>query len=75
MTSPRKPSVSNLWQVADSCGVQVGTYTTLSNHFHLLVNLPQQTPVTDDELLRRYAVLYPKPTKCQTDSSGAGQNA
>mgnify|MGYP002814289387 CR=1 FL=1 len=55
-----------LWQVADYCGVQVVTYTIMVNHFHLLVNVPQQTPVTDDELLRRYAVLYPKPTKYQT---------
>ena len=56
-----------LWRVADYCGVQVGTYTILSNHFHILVNVPQQTPVTDDELLRRYAVLYPKPTKYETE--------
>ncbi len=56
-----------LWRVADYCGVQVGTYTILSNHFHILVNVPQQTPVTDAELLRRFAVLYPKPTKYETE--------
>ena len=55
-----------LWQVADYCGVQVVTYTIMVNHFHILVTVPQQTPVADEELLRRYAVLYPKPTKYQT---------
>jgi REP element-mobilizing transposase RayT len=54
-----------IWQVADYCGVQVVTYTIMSNHFHVLFNVPQQLPVSDAELLRRYAVLYPKPTKYQ----------
>ena len=52
-----------LWQVADYCGVQIVTYAILSNHFHVLVRVPQFTSVTDEELLRRYRVLYPKPTR------------
>ncbi|MSU50258.1 MAG: transposase [Opitutus sp.] len=55
-----------VWQVADYCGVQIVTYTIMSNHFHVLLNVPQQVPVSDAELLRRYNVLYPKPTKYQT---------
>jgi REP element-mobilizing transposase RayT len=56
----------HLWLVADYCGVQILTYAILSNHFHVLVKVPQlSTPPADDELLRRYAVLYPKPTKYQ----------
>lgn len=55
-----------LWQVADYCGVQVLTYAIMSNHFHVLLRVPQSTTLADDELLRRYAVLYPKPTKYQT---------
>ena len=55
-----------LWQVADYCGVEVFTYAILSNHFHLLVRIPQRTEIADGELLRRYHVLYPKPTKYQT---------
>lgn len=54
-----------LWQVADYCGVQILTYAILANHFHVLVRVPQASEVTDQELLRRYEVLYPKPTKYQ----------
>ncbi|MDO8539587.1 MAG: transposase [Opitutaceae bacterium] len=54
-----------LWQVADYCGVNLVTYTILSNHFHVLVHVPQREPVPDNELLRRYRVLYPSPTKYQ----------
>ncbi|HWZ95205.1 MAG TPA: transposase, partial [Opitutaceae bacterium] len=52
-----------LWAVADYCGVEVLTWTILSNHFHVLTRVPQAQPVGDEELLRRYQVLYPKPTK------------
>jgi len=55
-----------LWVVAEYCGVQVLTYAILSNHFHILVRVPQKTPVCDQELLRRYRVLYPRPTRYQT---------
>lgn len=55
-----------LWQVADYCGIQVLTYTILSNHFHLLVRVPRKRPLSDQELLRRYRVLYPRPTRFQT---------
>ena len=53
------------WQVADYCGVEILTYAILSNHFHLLVRVPQKTPVSDAELVRRYEVLYPHPTRYQ----------
>jgi len=55
-----------LWQIADYCGVQILTYAILSNHFHVLLKVPQKSPVPDSELLRRYRVLYPKPTAYQT---------
>jgi len=56
-----------LWQVADYCGVDVLTHALLTNHFHVLVRVPQaKEPPSDAELLRRYAVLYPKPTQYQT---------
>jgi REP element-mobilizing transposase RayT len=57
-----------LWQVADFCGVEVLTYCVMSNHFHVLLRVPECGPLTDKELLRRYKVLYPKPTKYQTAS-------
>ncbi len=59
-----------LWQVADFCGVEVLTYCIMSNHFHVLVRVPDVTEITDKELLRRYKVLYPKPTEYQTASIG-----
>jgi REP element-mobilizing transposase RayT len=55
-----------LWQVADFCGVEILTYCVMSNHFHVLVRVPQKRTVSDAELLRRFKVLYPKPTKYQT---------
>src|SRR5664279_638065 len=54
-----------LWQVSDYCGVEILTNAILSNHFHVLVQVPQKTPVSDAELLRRYQVLYPQPTRHQ----------
>jgi len=61
-----------IWQVADFCGVQVLTYCVMANHFHVLVRVPPATSsgqgISDTELLRRYRVLYPKPTKYQTAS-------
>ena len=52
-----------LWQIAEFCGVQILTYSILSNHFHLLVFVPQSTSVDDAGLLRRHAVLYPGKTR------------
>ncbi|MFU8847101.1 MAG: transposase [Opitutales bacterium] len=57
-----------IWQVADFCGVEVLTYCVMSNHFHVLVRVPDTVQISDQELLRRYRVLYPKPTKYQTAS-------
>jgi REP element-mobilizing transposase RayT len=59
-----------LWQVADFCGVEVLTYCIMSNHFHVLLRVPNTPEISDKELLRRYKVLYPKPTKYQTASIG-----
>ena len=55
-----------LWQIADYCGVTVHTYALLPNHFHVLVAVPQKIEIPDAELLRRYQVLYPRPTRYQT---------
>ncbi|WPJ94655.1 transposase [Coraliomargarita algicola] len=57
-----------IWQVADFCGVQVLTYCVMSNHFHVLLRVPDRQQVDDAELMRRYQVLYPKPTKYQAAS-------
>jgi REP element-mobilizing transposase RayT len=57
-----------IWQVADFSGVEVLTYCVMSNHFHVLIRVPAEQDVDDRELLRRYQVLYPKPTKYQAAS-------
>ena len=67
-----------LWQVADFSGVEVLTYCVMANHFHVLVRVPPSSNsaastgfgqgISDEELLRRYRVLYPKPTKYQMAS-------
>lgn len=57
-----------LWQIADFSGVEILTYVIMNNHFHVLVYVPYEETVSDQELLRRYGVLYPKPTKYETAS-------
>ena len=56
-----------LWLTAEFCGVEVLTYAILSNHFHVLLKVPQKTVPPDPELLQRYRLLHPKPTKYQTE--------
>lgn len=57
-----------LWQVADFSGVEILTYVLMNNHFHVLVYVPYQDAISDQELLRRYRVLYPRPTDFETAS-------
>jgi len=53
-------------RIADFSGVEVLTYCLMDNHFHVLVKIPEPAEVSDRELMRRYRVLYPKPTIYQT---------
>jgi len=71
-----------LWQVADFSGVEVLTYALMGNHFHVLVRVPapltgseQAGGVSDRELLRRWRVLYPKPTKYEAASYAQMESA
>lgn len=52
-----------LWLTAEFCGVEILTYAIMSNHFHVLVRVPQKSVPNDTELLRRHRLLHPKPTK------------
>ncbi|TVP76059.1 MAG: hypothetical protein EA353_12755 [Puniceicoccaceae bacterium] len=47
-----------LQKQAGFCGVEVLAFCVMSNHFHLLVKVPEAGPVDDGELLRRYRLLY-----------------
>ncbi len=51
-----------LRQVEAFCGVRVLTWTILSNHFHVLVDVPRipQEPPGDEEILSRCKALYSK---------------
>jgi REP element-mobilizing transposase RayT len=42
-------------------GVRVLTYAVMSNHFHLLVEVPERGEVDEAELLRRVTALYGAP--------------
>lgn len=54
-----------IWKIAEFCGAEVVTYAIMPNHFHILVHIPDRTHVADDELVRRYRLLHPKPTRFQ----------
>jgi len=41
-------------------GLQILTYCVMSNHFHLLVRIPEQVQISDRELVRRVNAYYPK---------------
>jgi REP element-mobilizing transposase RayT len=58
-----------LWQVAEFCGAEILTYCVMTNHFHVLLRIPELAILSDAELMRRYKVLYPKPTKFQSAST------
>jgi REP element-mobilizing transposase RayT len=58
-----------LWQVAEFSGGEILTYCVMSNHFHVLLHFREEGRLSDGELMRRYRVLYPKPTRYQTASA------
>lgn len=58
-----------LWQVAEFSGGEVLTYCVMSNHFHVLLHFREEAALSDRELMRRYRILYPRPTKFQTASA------
>ncbi len=40
-------------------GLRVFTYCIMSNHFHILVEVPEPRELTEEEILSRVAALYP----------------
>ena len=57
-----------IWQVAEFSGVEVLSYCVMSNHFHVLVRVPDADAVhvDDAELVRRYRLLYRRPGRYRT---------
>ncbi len=65
-----------LWKVADFCGVQIITFQLMTNHFHGAVRVPKKEPISDEELLRRHAVLYPAQGERRADlAAGLAEGA
>jgi REP element-mobilizing transposase RayT len=52
-----------LHQAAEFSGVKLVTYALMSNHFHVVVRIPEQGTLSNEELIRRYEVLHPKTTE------------
>jgi putative transposase len=42
------------------CGVQIITYSLMSNHFHILTRVPAQSELTDQDLFERVETFYGK---------------
>ncbi len=40
------------------CGLQIITYSLMSNHFHILTRVPAQPDLTDQDLLKRVEIFY-----------------
>ena len=47
-----------MWYMSRFCGVEILTYTIMTNHFHVLVRVPLMEKVEDKELLARFSELY-----------------
>ena len=50
--------IARMWRVADFSGVEILAYCLMSNHFHILVYLPESRELTDDDLLDKICLLY-----------------
>ena len=49
-----------LWTMARFCGIEILTYCIMTNHFHVLVRVPEKQQVSDQELVERFSRLYGK---------------
>lgn len=43
------------------CGLRIITYSIMSSHWHILLEVPQREEVSDSELIRRIEILYDAP--------------
>ncbi len=50
--------VDKMKRMGKFCGVEIGTYAVMSNHFHILLHVLAPKELTDDELVGRISALY-----------------
>ena len=50
--------VDQMKRMGRFCGVEINTYTVMSNHFHILLHVLEPQELTNDELVERIASLY-----------------
>lgn len=51
----------------DFCDVQVLTWCCMSNHFHVLVYIPERQDVDDEEFIRRMKLIYGPNKVCEVE--------
>ncbi len=49
-----------MMRLTEFTGCEIRTYAFLDNHFHVLLHVPQQIDISDDEVKRRARILYGK---------------
>jgi putative transposase len=54
----RETLAKMIWKLAAFCGVEVITYCVMSNHFHILLRVPELPALTDAQLIERLEGLY-----------------
>ncbi len=60
MGDPEKETFLEILRKCESFyGLKVFTYCIMSNHFHILVEVPEPRDLTEDEIFSRVAALYP----------------
>src|ERR1700733_15136245 len=52
--------LSRMWALATFCGMQIVDYALMSNHFHLVFEVPVPRPLSIEEVLERIATLHPE---------------
>ena len=50
--------VEQIKRMGRFCGVEIGTYAVMSNHFHILLHVLPPQELADEELVGRVAALY-----------------
>ena len=50
--------VDQIRRMAAFCGMEVNTFSVMTNHFHILLHVLPERELTDDELASRIAALY-----------------